>query len=479
MTLTPAQIQALYKMPPGEASAYVAGRATMQVTYDWAQMRAAEHANAFTVSRLARADLLDALHRGIQKSVDGDMNRRDWVRDAKTLLKKEGWWGEITVPVGAQGDTVVTKFDSARLGLIFDTNTTTASNAGRWARFEKTKASHPYLRYMTRADGRVREQHAQWHNLTLPVDHSFWNTHAPQNGWRCRCVLIAERAKNVEGNPDLITSAPPIEYVAWNNKFTGQTEQIPKGIDPGWAYNVGNAGVRAAALKAQEQSKLAALQPAVAEQVKQSRLAPMGLRSNVEQLPPVPVVQVSTNAFGVGFSKPQLVKAASEHLRGYQNNGLLLNEDTGWELSINKKAREKIGKNKAQSTQELLAVSEIDALSRYAVRAETHPDLTHDNPDVQAVHRLYVPMQLDGKIYRVKLTVKEYSAIEQSSDTALHALEAVEIEEWSAPPGNISTYSNPVEGLQSSQPTTARAMSVLQLLATAKLQNGQPMIAIP
>lgn len=274
-TLTPAQIQALYKMPPGEASAYVAGRATMQVTYDWAQMRGAEHANAFTVSRLARADILDALYRNIQKSVDGDLSRRDWVRDAKTLLKKEGWWGEITVPVGAQGDTVVTKFDSARLGLIFDTNTTTANNAGRWARFEKTKASHPYLRYLTRSDGRVREQHAQWHNLTLPVDHAFWNTHAPQNGWRCRCVLIAERAKNVEGNPDLITTAPPIEYVAWNNKFTGQTEQIPKGIDPGWAYNVGNAGAREAALKAQEQTKLGQWSEPVAQQYKADNVEPL------------------------------------------------------------------------------------------------------------------------------------------------------------------------------------------------------------
>ncbi len=60
--------------------------------------------------------------------------------------------------------------------------------AGHWARFE-AKRIRPYLRYVAILDGRTRPEHALWHNVCLPVDHPWWDTHAPPCGWNCRCTL--------------------------------------------------------------------------------------------------------------------------------------------------------------------------------------------------------------------------------------------------------------------------------------------------
>jgi len=55
-----------------------------------------------------------------------------------------------------------------------------------------------------------------------------------------------ERIGNEEANgPHPIrTTAPQIETYEWVNKSTGEVQQIPKGIDPGWDYHVGKAGFR-------------------------------------------------------------------------------------------------------------------------------------------------------------------------------------------------------------------------------------------
>jgi len=211
-----------------------------------------EHAQQFTVSRLARLDLLKAMQDGITKSVQGDLTRRDWMRDTKGLLKEAGWWGEKEVLDPVSGEVVTTKFDSARLKLIFDTNTRMANSAGLWERVWRNRSTHPYVRYITRGDDRVREAHRAWANLTLPVDHPFWEQHWPPNGWRCRCRTMsmtqAEYDRRVEAG-EIVSDEPLEEFVTWTNKRTGEVSEIPAGVTPGFDYNPGLARARQAALQ--------------------------------------------------------------------------------------------------------------------------------------------------------------------------------------------------------------------------------------
>lgn len=252
---TPQEFAHLMRLSPADAVAYMAGREQLAVTYSWQEMWQAEHARAFTVSRLAQADVLEALRQGIAASVAGDLTRTDWMQDAQAVLQKAGWWGGKDMVDPATGEIVSTRFDSQRLGLIFDTNTRTAAAAGQWERIQQTKRTFGFLRYITRDDGRVRAAHQAWHGMVLPVDDPTWATHYPPNGWRCRCRVVAVRKKEVDkllevqrDQPDLpaaqriFMTAPPPKSKEWINAKTGEVQRVPVGIDPGWSYNVGQAG---------------------------------------------------------------------------------------------------------------------------------------------------------------------------------------------------------------------------------------------
>lgn len=260
------QFAALRRLTPADAVSYLAGRGEIAKTYSWQDLWQEEHARQFTVSRLARADLLQSLREQITKSVGGDLSRRDFMRSAERMLGDAGWWGRKQLVDPATGELVSTTFDAARLKLIFDTNTRMAYAAGQWDRLQRTRRTHPFLRYVTMRDDRVRPAHRAWDSVTLPVDHAFWSTHFPPNGWKCRCRVVAVSRKDYEagttpsGQP-MKKAAPDVVTREWVNRRTGAIEQVPAGIDPGFGYNPGQA--RARMLQEAVQGKLAALNPAL------------------------------------------------------------------------------------------------------------------------------------------------------------------------------------------------------------------------
>lgn len=479
---TPAQEFArLYTLTPEGAVRYLEGRDETAVTYDWRDMLEAEHAEKFTISRLTRADILKSIQDGITASVEGDLSRRDWTKSAAQLLAKEGWWGEVTQIDPATGEAVTTRFDKARLKLIFDTNTRVAYSAGQWERVQDAKATHPYLRYITRADERVRASHAAWNGVTLPVDDPFWNTHWPPNGWRCRCrvqSMTRREYDRAKADGTIRTAAPPGKTREWINPRSGKVRQVPVGIDPGWDYNPGVAGARAAKLRQTTHDKLDALPPSLAHAARAARLESgipegfSGPRPGLADLPPVPVVTLTGREFGAGLNKPQLAQAADALLRAIQKSPGLINDDTGWLFRVNQKGRKKMGDNADLSAAESKAVAGIERLVQNAIVAERHADIEHGNPDVAAVLRLYVPVDIAGVMYRAKLTVKDYKTAGEPK-RLLHALAAIEIE--SAPLGTLPSYSG-AKALQTAQPTAGRTLSIASLLAGATLQDGTPIL---
>lgn len=250
--MTAAEFAQAFKLTPEEAMAYLRARGLLTTTDDWYDLWQDEHAIQFTVSRLAREDLLKTIREAITQSVDGDLSRRDWLRDIQAVLESAGWWGEKTV-LGKDGDERTTRFDAQRLKLIYDTNTRMAYSAGQWERVWRNRAALPYLRYVTAGDEKVRESHRRFHNLVLPVEHPFWDSHFPPNGWRCRCRVVALTAREYERGlaPDgskLVKSAPATHMRDWIDRRTGEIRKVPVGVDPGFGYNPGKSAARAAAL---------------------------------------------------------------------------------------------------------------------------------------------------------------------------------------------------------------------------------------
>lgn len=254
-------ISALFNLTPKEAADYLQGRSKLTPTFSHQDLMHEEHTTQFTISRLARMDIMQSMYDGLVKSVDGDLSRRDWMRNSRDLLQKEGWWGKKTITDPATGELVTTTFNAARLDLIYDTNTRIAYSAGLWERMMRNKDSHPYVRYISMHDRRVRPQHLAWDNITLPIEDSFWETHYPPNGYRCRCrAMSVSQAEYDSGKAPtgaaLKKDAPPITYKTWINKRTGVIERVPTGIDPGFAYNPGKAAMREKSLAAIARTKL-------------------------------------------------------------------------------------------------------------------------------------------------------------------------------------------------------------------------------
>jgi SPP1 gp7 family putative phage head morphogenesis protein len=266
----------LFRLTPAEAVRYLQGRGQLAETFSWQDLWQEEHAHQFTVSRLARLDLLAAVQEAITQSVEGDLTRRDWMRDMTALFKREGWWGEKEVVDPETGETLTTKFDAPRLKLIFDTNTRMANAAGHWQQAVAGRQTHPYLRYVTKRDARVRKIHQGWDNLTLPIDDPFWRTRYPPNGWRCRCrVVSVSRADHARLNAvgRIKTEAPPMIEQKFINRRTGEITRLPAGVDPGFAYNPGVTAQREAALARLVETKLAAVSQPLAEAAIRDRMS--------------------------------------------------------------------------------------------------------------------------------------------------------------------------------------------------------------
>lgn len=131
-----------------------------------------------------------------------------------------------------------------RSRTIFQTNLRTAYAAGRWEQIQRLKDARPYLRYEAVLDHRTRPQHRAWHGTVLPVDHEFWRTHYPPNGWGCRCTVRSLSERDLRRYGYTVTDPPPPSGSLPRSVRTpagNRIVELPPGIDEGWDHNVGEA----------------------------------------------------------------------------------------------------------------------------------------------------------------------------------------------------------------------------------------------
>lgn len=244
---------ALKPLPPRDAIAALFARGgRLEPSFAWQDVWQDIHATEFTVAKSAGFDILGDIFDGVMEHLAKGKTLQSFVGELTPVLQAKGWWGKQPAFDPVSGETRWSQLGSVRrLQTIFDVNMRVSYAAGHWASFERNKATRPFLRYVhLENQENPRLLHHLWHNTVLPVDHPWWNTHACPNGWNCHCTLQALSQRDIdrlqrEGEV-LKFEAPVIETVLYVNKRTGQTLYVPKGIDPGWAYNPGKAGHRAA-----------------------------------------------------------------------------------------------------------------------------------------------------------------------------------------------------------------------------------------
>lgn len=249
---------------PQDAMAVFAERGLLRPSFRWQDVWQQEHSRAFAVAGVMRLDVLEVIRGQVQDAVDNGTDLKSFRNQLREQLQAKGFWGDVEITDPETGEVRTTRFDDRRLALIYDVNLRQSHAAGRWARIQRGRM--PYIVYRTMQDEKVRQSHRPWNNVVLPKDHPWWDTHFPPCGWRCRCTAFATdeagltklRAGAPKDSP-VKTEPPPTQYVEFVNKSTGQTERVPRGIDPGFAYNPGKEHVARA--QARLDRTLAAIKP--------------------------------------------------------------------------------------------------------------------------------------------------------------------------------------------------------------------------
>ena len=223
------EFNAVFKLPFNEASGFFRDKLNIP-THAWHDLMDDSHAKGFMVAGAYKADLLADFRGAVQKSIDGKLSLKEFQGQFDQIVKKHGW--------SYNGGR------NWRSELIWDTNITSAYQAGRWQQFEAGGAE--YLTYV-HADGvaHPRPLHIAWSGTTLPISDPWWDSHYPPCAWRCHCRAVradrADYAGAVKGGKG---AAPDNGSFEWTNKTTGETRSYPNGIDPGFGYNVGKAAGR-------------------------------------------------------------------------------------------------------------------------------------------------------------------------------------------------------------------------------------------
>ena len=236
--------------PPAEAVRFFESKG-FAIGFDWRDIWQQEHARAFTVAKVMRLDILQDIRGEVDRAIRQGTTLADFKKRLTPLLQEKGWWGRTEAVDPLTGEIRNVQLGSPRrLNTIFDTNVRTAHAAGRWERIERTKGARPFLLYVAVIDDRTRPEHRAWHHIVRPVDDSFWSSFYPPNGWHCRCIVRQLSQRDLDRRGFVVSSDAEVSAFMKNtrrhrNKRTGKVESVPKGISPGFNYNVGKAHMRA------------------------------------------------------------------------------------------------------------------------------------------------------------------------------------------------------------------------------------------
>lgn len=228
-------------LPPQEAIAFFRQKG-YRPTFSYLDMMHRAHSDAFTVAGVTKLDVLQDIRALVDEAIANGSTLADFKKGMQQKLAAKGWWQPVEVTDDATGETkTVDLRRSRRLRTIFNVNMRTAYAAGQWKRIQRTKKALPFLCYKTAGDDRVRPRHRAWHNVVLPVDHPWWETHFPPCDWECRCQVVQMTKGMVERAGLRVWDGPPDDGppVSFTNPRTGEVSRVPKGIHPSFAYNPG------------------------------------------------------------------------------------------------------------------------------------------------------------------------------------------------------------------------------------------------
>lgn len=165
------------RLPDQKAKAHF-DQKTLMTSADFANVKAYQHALAFTVAHLADQDMLSAIHKAIKTSIDNGTSFTDFKKTLLPYLKTKGF-------VANDNPKLQEKQLNRRLKIIYQTNRATAFAAGQWQRLQATKKTFPYLEYRPSLSTHKRDEHKAYYGIIRHIDDPIWQSIFPPNGFGC------------------------------------------------------------------------------------------------------------------------------------------------------------------------------------------------------------------------------------------------------------------------------------------------------
>lgn len=204
----------------------------------WDEILGKAHGQAFMVAGVMQIDMLNDFKKAIEdiRSEGGTSN--DFLKNFKEISAQYGW--------DFNGEP------GWRSKLIFDTNMRTANASGRWQQIQRRQAALKkrdpnatlYMTYRVLDHGLNRRPlHQQWNEITLPVDHPWWDEHYPPNDFGCACSIRIRTQRDIDNGIATVTENPPkIIRTQRVNKRSGEVyPPTPEGIGVGWNHHHGKS----------------------------------------------------------------------------------------------------------------------------------------------------------------------------------------------------------------------------------------------
>lgn len=210
-------------LPFDEAIAFFREKASVP-TRSWRDVWDAAHSKMFMVAGANSVALVDDFKAAIAKALEQGTTLEDFRADFDQIVKRNGWSYK-----GERG---------WRTQTIFETNLRTAQAAGRYAQLTEPDTLEAFPGWQYNHSGAIhpRQEHKDWNGRVLAATDPAWKVMFPPNGFGCGCFVtpISMPALRRMGKKGF-DRAPDLDQLG--------TDQ-PRGVDPSFAYNPGEAWLR-------------------------------------------------------------------------------------------------------------------------------------------------------------------------------------------------------------------------------------------
>lgn len=270
--------------PPAQVVDYLERKVVGgRFSFSYRDVEREEHLVSFVAAKAMTRDVLLDLHGALVEAAKAGTTPAKFIEDLTPRLQAKGWWGRKAQVDPLTGKTKMVELGTPRrLKTIFNTNMRMAHAAARWERFEDNAATRPILTYHHTPQLNGRPEHIALDGISLPIGHVFWKTHFCPNGYECKCFVTSERAGAAVTSEEELQRVGAYDTQTYVNKRTGETREVPVGVDPGFDYNVGQARLASFAPPAAPERQRPLVQgertPRALPTPRQARALPSGVR---------------------------------------------------------------------------------------------------------------------------------------------------------------------------------------------------------